>query len=65
MISAKNQTGGFQNGLGSDLVQQLLDEEEGRAASMQNAKKAGAGYGGASMNLASMELLGTGGSLGR
>lgn len=64
MISLKNQMGGFDVGLGVDLRQQLLDEEESRKQQMAASQRPGSGFGGSSMNLASLELFGKGGSLG-
>ena len=57
--------GPFQDGMGSDLKQQLLDEEEKRAAQMRTARNPATQMGGAVNNMASMQLLGAGGSLGQ
>ena len=55
----------FSDGMGSDLKQQLLDEEEKRAAQMRTARNPATQLGGAVNNMASMQLLGAGGSLGQ
>lgn len=64
MMAAKNLLGGFENGMGADLKQQLLDEEEKRALQLKTARKPDTGYGGSANNMASMALLGAGGSYG-
>ena len=53
----------FSDGLGADLKQQLLDEEEKRLTQMKSARNPATQLGGAVNNMASMQLLGAGGSL--
>ena len=55
----------FADGIGADLKQQLLSEEEARAKQMKTAKNPANGFGGGVNNMASLDLLGAGGSLGR
>ena len=57
--------GPFSDGLGADLKQQLLDEEEKRTSQMRTARQPATQLGGAVNNMASMQLLGAGGSLAR
>jgi hypothetical protein len=70
-MSAKNQLtpgagGGFTDGIGGDLSQQLSDEEEQRANQLKLARSSQTAMGGgASMNMSSISLLGAGGSLGQ
>ena len=57
--------GGFTNGLGDGLAQQLQDEEEARSQQLKLARSAGTAMGGGkAMNMSSISLLGAGGSLG-
>lgn len=65
MMASKNLLSGqslgtFENGLGADLKQQLLDEEEARSQQMKMAGSAALGFGGGVNNMASMALLGAG-----
>lgn len=60
-MSLKNQLGGFDIGLGADLRQQLLDEEDARTAQLKLAKLKEMQQG--PSNIATMDLLGAGGSL--
>lgn len=65
LSGAQGAQGGFTNGVGPDLKQQLLDEEESRRLQMVSAKNPQNSYGGSVNNMASMALLGAGGSLGQ
>jgi hypothetical protein len=70
-LSAKNlltpgSEGGFTNGLGENLSQQLQDEEDQRANQLKLARNASTAMGGGqAMGMSSIGLLGAGGSLGR
>ena len=58
--------GGFTNGLGDALSQQLQDEEESRAQQLKLARSSQTAMGGGrAMNMSSISLLGAGGSLGQ
>lgn len=65
MMASKNllsgqQLGAFESGMGADLKQQLLDEEEARQQQLKAAGSAALGFGGGVNNMASMALLGAG-----
>ena len=56
--------GGFTNGLGDSLTQQLQDEEANRLQQLKMAKQQSTAMGGGNaMNMSSIGLLGAGGSL--
>ena len=55
----------FSDGLGANLKQQLLDEETQRRLQMKSARNPATNFGGDVNNMASMQLLGAGGSLGQ
>ncbi len=61
LLSGTNQGPSFDVGMGADLKQQLLDEEEQRANQMKGAKNSATMFGGsAGLNMASVSLLGAG-----